>query len=91
MAKLKLYPDPTRNKKFFYWKPTYDFTVNYLNNNIKLKIGCEVGVAGGQNIKNILENCPQIIKMFGILKLEPTIRFLQVLPSYFMRMGHEEF
>lgn len=66
MIKPDLYPDPTRNKKFFYWKPTYDFTVNYLNNNFQLKIGCEVGVAGGQNIKNILENCPQIIKMIGV-------------------------
>jgi hypothetical protein len=66
MIKSKLYPDPTRNKKFLYWPDTYDFTVNYLNNNIELKIGCEIGVAGGQNIKNILINCPQITKMFGV-------------------------
>jgi hypothetical protein len=26
----------------------------------------EVGVAGGQNIKHILENCPHIVKLYGI-------------------------
>ena len=66
MNKFDLYPDPTRNKKFFYWKPTYDFTENFLNNNTELRVGCEIGVAGGQNIKHILENCPHIRKMFGV-------------------------
>jgi hypothetical protein len=66
MKKFDLYPDPTRNKKFFYWKPTYDFFEKFLNNNTELRIGCEIGVAGGQNIKHILENCPHITKMFGV-------------------------
>jgi SAM-dependent methyltransferase len=66
MNQKNLYPDPTRNKKYFYWKPTYDFMVDFLNKNNELKIGCEVGVAGGQNIKHILKNCSHIQKIFGV-------------------------
>jgi hypothetical protein len=61
-----IYPDPTRNRKYFYWKPTYDFMVSFLNNNQELRVGCEVGVCGGQNIKHILENCMSIKKMYGV-------------------------
>ena len=66
MNKENLYPDPTRNKKYFYWKPTYEFMVDFLNKNNELKIGCEIGVAGGQNMKHILKNCSHIQKMFGV-------------------------
>ena len=59
----KIYPDPTRNKKFFYWKDTYDFTTSFFNKHTYLKTGVEVGVARGQNIKHILENCPHIQKI----------------------------
>jgi len=62
----KIYPDPTRGKKYFYWKDTYDFTTSFFNKNTHLKTGVEVGVAGGQNIKHILENCPHIVKLYGI-------------------------
>lgn len=61
-----IYPDPTRNQKYFYWKPTYDFMVSFLNNNQELRVGCEVGVCGGQNIKHILENCMSVKKMYGV-------------------------
>jgi predicted O-methyltransferase YrrM len=62
----KIYPDPTRNKKFFYWKDTYDFTTSFFNKHTYLKTGVEVGVARGQNIKHILENCPHIQKLYGV-------------------------
>ena len=62
----KIYPDPTRGKKYFYWKDTYDFTTSFFNKNTYLKKGVEVGVAGGQNIKHILQYCPHIEKLYGI-------------------------
>jgi len=60
------YPDPTRNHKYFYWKPTYDFMISFLNKNQELRVGCEVGVCAGQNIKHIIENCKNIKKMYGV-------------------------
>ena len=62
----KIYPDPTRGKKYFYWKDTYDFTTSFFKKNPNLKKGVEIGVAGGQNIKHILEHCPRIEKIYGI-------------------------
>jgi hypothetical protein len=61
-----VFPDPTRNRKYFYWKPTYDFMISFLNKNQDLRIGCEIGVCAGQNIKHILENCINITKMYGV-------------------------
>jgi predicted O-methyltransferase YrrM len=67
----KIYPDPTRNKKYFYWKDTYDFTISFFNKNTHLKRGAEIGVAGGQNIKHLLENCSHIEKLYGIDSYSP--------------------
>ena len=61
-----IYPDPTRNHKYFYWKATYDFMISFLNKNPELRVGCEVGTCAGQNIKHIIENCQNIKKMYGV-------------------------
>lgn len=57
--------DTSRNKTKLYWGGTYDYTVNFFNEREDLKIGCEVGVAGGNHIKNLLENT-KIEKIYGV-------------------------
>ena len=47
----KVYPDQTRNKKYFYWKDTYDFTISFFKKNTHLKKGVEIGVAGGKILR----------------------------------------
>lgn len=65
MSKTKSIPDPTRGKNRFIWGQTYTWTINFFQEHPDLKIGAEIGVAGGQHIKAIMENT-NIEKMYGI-------------------------
>jgi hypothetical protein len=66
MTKIKSnIPDPTRGNTRLIWQSTYEWTVKFFNEHPDLKIGAEIGVAGGQHIKAIMENT-QIEKMYGI-------------------------
>lgn len=58
-------PDPTRGKTRLIWEDTYKWTVSFFNDHPELKIGAEIGVAGGQHIKNIMQDT-KIEKMYGI-------------------------
>lgn len=62
---MKKITDTSRNKTVLYWAGTYDYTVNFFNENKQLKIGCEVGIAGGNHIKTLLENT-KIEKIYGV-------------------------
>jgi hypothetical protein len=61
----KKLPDPTRGKTRLIWEATYEWTVDFFNNHPELKIGAEIGVAGGQHIKALVENT-KIQKIYGI-------------------------
>lgn len=61
----KSIPDPTRGKTRLIWEGTYEWTVNFFNEHPELKIGAEIGVAGGQHIKSLIENTG-IEKIYGI-------------------------
>tara|TARA_R110000868_G_scaffold236250_2_gene490262 strand:+ start:1407 stop:2006 length:600 start_codon:yes stop_codon:yes gene_type:complete len=69
MTKLKKnskkLPDPTRGKTRLIWEATYEWTVDFFNNHPELKIGAEIGVAGGQHIKSLMKNT-KIEKIYGI-------------------------
>lgn len=65
MTKTKSIPDPTRGKTRFIWEETYDWTSNFFNGHPELKVGAEVGVAGGQHIKALMENT-KIEKIYGV-------------------------
>ena len=56
MTKTKSIPDPTRGKTRLIWEPTYQWTVKFLQEHPELKVGAEIGVAGGQHIKALIEN-----------------------------------
>ena len=58
-------PDPTRGKTRLIWEGTYDWTSNFFNEHPDLKVGAEVGVAGGQHIKALMENT-NIEKIYGV-------------------------
>lgn len=62
---VKDIPDPTRGKTRLIWEPTYEWTIKFFQERPELKIGAEIGVAGGQHIKAIMENT-DIEKMYGI-------------------------
>lgn len=47
------------------WKDTYNFTTKFLNLNKHLKVGLEIGVAGGNHIHSILEKT-NVEKMYGV-------------------------
>ena len=47
------------------WKDTYKFTTKFLNLHSDLRVGLEIGVAGGNHIHNILEKT-KIEKMYGV-------------------------
>jgi hypothetical protein len=64
-TKKKSLPDPTRGKTRLIWENTYDWTSNFFNEHPDLKVGAEIGVAGGQHIKSLMENT-KIEKMYGI-------------------------
>jgi len=65
MPKTKSIPDPTRGKTRLIWEGTYDWTSNFFNEHPELKVGAEIGVAGGQHIKALMENTT-IEKIYGI-------------------------
>ncbi len=65
MFKTKNTPDPTRGKTRLIWEGTYEWTVKFFQEHPELKIGAEIGVAGGQHIKALIENT-NIEKMYGI-------------------------
>ena len=58
-------PDPTRGKTQLIWESTYGWTTNFFNDHPDLKVGAEIGVAGGQHIKSIMEKT-KIEKMYGV-------------------------
>lgn len=58
-------PDPTRGKTRLIWEPTYEWTVKFFQEHPELKVGAEIGVAGGQHIKALMENT-SIEKMYGV-------------------------
>lgn len=61
----KIIPDPTRGKTRLIWEHTYEWTSKFFNERPELKIGAEIGVAGGQHIKSLMENTV-IEKIYGI-------------------------
>ena len=65
MTKTQQVPDPTRGKTKLIWEPTYEWTVKFFQEHPELKVGAEIGVAGGQHIKAIMENT-DIEKMYGV-------------------------
>jgi hypothetical protein len=65
MTKTQQVPDPTRGKTRLIWEPTYEWTVKFFQEHPELKVGAEIGVAGGQHIKAIMENT-DIEKMYGV-------------------------
>jgi hypothetical protein len=65
MSKTKSIPDPTRGKTRLIWEPTYAWTTKFFQEHPHLKVGAEIGVAGGQHIKALMENT-NIEKMYGI-------------------------
>jgi hypothetical protein len=58
-------PDPTRGKTRLIWESTYEWTSNFFNEHPELKVGAEVGIAGGQHIKTLMENT-KIEKIYGV-------------------------
>jgi len=65
VSKSKSIPDPTRGKTRLIWEGTYEWTVKFFQEHPELKIGAEIGVAGGQHIKVLIENT-NIEKIYGI-------------------------
>lgn len=65
MSKTKIIPDPTRGKTRIFWEQTYAWTTKFFQEHPDLKVGAEIGVAGGQHIKALIENT-NIEKMYGI-------------------------
>jgi hypothetical protein len=65
MPKTKNIPDPTRGKTRLIWESTYIWTTKFFQDHPDLKVGAEIGVAGGQHIKALMENT-NIEKMYGI-------------------------
>lgn len=61
----QLIPDPTRGKTRLIWENTYQWTVKFFNDHPELKIGAEIGIAGGQHIKALMENT-KIEKIYGV-------------------------
>lgn len=47
------------------WKETYKFTTKFLNLHEELKVGLEIGVAGGNHIHNIFKRT-KVEKMYGV-------------------------
>lgn len=65
MSKAKSIPDPTRGKTRLIWESTYEWTVDFFNKNSDLKVGAEIGIAGGQHIKALMEST-KIEKIYGV-------------------------
>jgi hypothetical protein len=64
-TRTKSLPDPTRGKTRLIWESTYEWTSNFFNEHLNLKVGAEIGVAGGQHIKTLLDNT-KIEKIYGV-------------------------
>lgn len=64
-TKKKSVPDPTRGKTRLIWESTYEWTVDFFNDHPELKVGAEIGIAGGQHIKALMENT-KIEKIYGV-------------------------
>ena len=64
-TKKKSVPDPTRGKTRLIWESTYEWTVDFFNEHPDLKVGAEIGIAGGQHIKALMENT-KIEKIYGV-------------------------
>jgi len=64
-ANMQEIPDPSRGKTKLIWESTYAWTVKFFQEHPELKVGAEIGVAGGQHIKAIMENT-SIEKMYGV-------------------------
>ena len=79
MSKSKSIPDPTRGKTRLTWEGTYEWTVKFFQEHPELKIGAEIGVAGGQHIKALIENT-NIEKIYGI---DPYINETWDMHSFF--------
>ena len=57
--------DITKNKTQLTWQDTYDWTEVFFNKHPELKIGAEIGVAGGQHIKHLLDHT-SLEKILGV-------------------------
>jgi len=57
--------DVTKNKTQLIWVATYKYTEIFFNDRTDLKVGVEIGVAGGQHIKHLLETT-KIEKIYGV-------------------------
>jgi FkbM family methyltransferase len=57
--------DTSKNGKQLYWNATYEYTQKFFNEHPELKVGAEIGIAGGQHIKSLLENT-QVEKIYGV-------------------------
>jgi len=57
--------DTSRSKTILFWEPLYLWTPKFFNDHPEIKIGAEIGIAGGNHIKALLENT-KIEKIYGI-------------------------
>jgi len=57
--------DTSRSKTVLFWETTYLWTSKFFNENPEIKIGAEIGIAGGNHIKTLLEKT-SIEKIYGI-------------------------
>ena len=57
--------DVTKNKTQLIWVATYNYTESFFNDRPDLKVGVEIGVAGGQHIKHLLETT-KIVDLMNI-------------------------
>jgi FkbM family methyltransferase len=57
--------DTSKNGKQLYWNATYEFTHKFFNEHPELKVGAEIGIAGGQHIKRLLEKT-NLEKVYGV-------------------------
>lgn len=61
--------DTSRSKTVLFWESTYLWTSKFFNENPEIKIGAEIGIAGGNHIKTLLEKTA-IEKIYGIDPLD---------------------
>ena len=57
--------DVTKNKTQLIWTATYDYTEKFFNDRPHLKIGAEIGIAGGQHIDHLLRTT-KLEKIYGV-------------------------
>jgi FkbM family methyltransferase len=61
--------DTSKNKTLVHWTSTYDWTQEFFNQHPEIKVGAEIGIAGGQHIKTLLEKT-NLEKIYGVDPLE---------------------